>query len=45
VLLSNGKVAGEGTLPELRERAGMPTVLADPQDLERCSSHSRKIAL
>ncbi|HZF11620.1 MAG TPA: ABC transporter ATP-binding protein [Thermoanaerobaculia bacterium] len=34
VLLSNGKVAGEGTLPELRERAGMPTVLADPQDLE-----------
>jgi ABC-2 type transport system ATP-binding protein len=34
VLLSGGRVAGEGTLPELRERAGMESVLADPQDLE-----------
>jgi ABC-type multidrug transport system ATPase subunit len=34
VLLAGGRVAGEGTLAELRERAGMPTVLADPRDLE-----------
>jgi ABC-type multidrug transport system ATPase subunit len=34
VLLSGGRVAGEGTLPELAARAGLPTAPTDPRDVE-----------